>query len=1041
MVGAELNHYKVIAQLGKGGMGEVYLAEDTRLRRKIALKVLPTEMAEDPDRLARFRREAIAIAALNHPNIVTIHSVEESNGVHFLTMELVVGKPLSELIGKDGMSLSKLLEIATAMAGALSAAHTKGITHRDLKPPNVMVADDGGIKVLDFGLAKFAPSSTAVGLDSELSTEVRTREGMIVGTVPYMSPEQIQGGAVDPRSDIFSLGVMLYEMASGRRPFTGDSAIALLSSILKDDPAPLDGLPERLNAILERCLAKDPAARFQNGEEFLAAISAARAPEVTVAGSDTPWIVVRPFKTRSGDDELSSFSEGLTEDITAGLSRFTHLSVLTDRSASHPSESYAVEGSIRKAASSIRVSVKLLDKKSGAHLWADHFDRDMSTGDIFAARDEIADRIVATVADTYGVLTRSLVALVKAKPIEALSASECVLRWFGFVQIVRPDEHAEVREALENALEREPEHADAWACLSLLYVEEYRHNYNPRPDPLERTLKAARRSVELDATSPLAHLALATAHWHRRELSAFRPAGERVLTLNPRDSNSIAFIGVFTSYSGDWARGKALMARAMALNPHHGGWFHFPFVWDHYLKGKYNEALEAAEKVNLPMYYQTHIALAVTNAQLERTEAARKHVENLLELVPDYAGTARSDLSKWYGEELVEHLLEGLAKAGLDVGVAVGAHDVERRPFVGREAEQDQLVTALHSVAKGNGRLVLIGGEPGVGKTRLAHELMATARARGMRAFTGNSYEEGAAPFIPIIEILEQMMRDVSAETLRDALGDGAPEVAKLVPELRRAYTNIPEPIELPPEQQRRALFNATLDLFQALSAKTPIVMLLDDLHWADESSLALLQHVTQQLENLPLLIIGTYRDVALDVGKPFEKAMATLVRQKLAERLPLKRLPEGAVAELLAALGGAEPPEALVHLIFEGTEGNPFFVSEVFLHLKEEGKLLDDGGAFRVDLNADDLDVPEGVRLVIGRRLKRLSENTPKVLTAAAVVGRRFELRLVEALSDLDEDAFLTRLKKRKPRSSSSLKQADATRATPSPTSSFVTR
>ena len=875
-----------------------------------------------------------------------------------------------------------------------------------------MVGHDGRVKVLDFGLAKFASPTLDAGDDSALPTEARTREGMIVGTVPYMSPEQVEGRTADQRSDVFSLGVLLYEMATGGRPFRGDSAIATLSSILKDEPLSVQELrpelPESLSNLIDRCLAKDPNQRYQDGQQLARDLSQVEStPAEKSAPSEAPWIAVRPFQTKAS--ELESFADGLTEDITAGLSRFSHLYVVSASSASRHQERFVLEGSLRKAGSSIRVNVKLLDAETGNHLWAEHFDRDVDDSDVFAAHDELTDRIVATVADPFGVLTRSLVSLVKAKPFEELSVYECVLRMFGYWQQVRPDEHADMRTALERALERQPDHADAWACLSILYLDEFRHDYNPQPNSRDRALTAAQRATELDATSQLGYRALAEAHYFRRELSASRAAADHALMLNPRDTGTVAMLGVLIAYAGDWSTGLSVVRNVMRLNPHHAGWMHIPFALGHYRKREYEKALEVAEKINMPGYPWSNLYLAAINAQLGRAEAAREHLNASRELAPDVTANARSELEKWLvSEELVEHVLEGLAKAGLDVGVAGGEQDVERQPFVGRDAEQQKLVAHLDGLSREGGALILIGGEPGVGKTRLAEEILADARERSMLALTGHCYEEGAQPFIPFVEILEQMMRDVSETSLRKAMGDASAHIAQLVPELRRKVEDIPEPLELPPEQQRRALFNAVLDFLQRLSAERPVVLLLDDLHWADDATLGLLQHLAPHLSRAPMLVVGTYRDVELDVGKPFEKAMATLTRQKLAERLPLKRLPEKAVAALLAALGGSEPPEPLVRVIFHETEGNPFFVVEVFQHLSEEGKLFDESGAWKTDVSVDELDVPEGVRLVIGRRLERLSETTPKLLTAAAIVGRRFELELVEALSDLDGEAFL---------------------------------
>ena len=248
-------------------MGDVYVAEDTELGRKVALKVLPSEMAESEERRARFKREARAIAALNHPNIVTVYSVEEADGVHFMTMELVRGKMLSELQPKNGFALSKFLEITIPLADAVAAAHQEGITHRDLKPDNVMQSDDGRVKVLDFGRAKPKAGLASAANDSSLPTEHRTEEGRILGTVSYMSPEQAEGKHVDERSDIFSLGILCYEMLTGQRPFRGDTPASTLSAIIKDTPQSASELkpsiPRDLAKLLRRCLAKDPERRFQ----------------------------------------------------------------------------------------------------------------------------------------------------------------------------------------------------------------------------------------------------------------------------------------------------------------------------------------------------------------------------------------------------------------------------------------------------------------------------------------------------------------------------------------------------------------------------------------------------------------------------------------------------------------------------------------------------------------------------------------------------------------------------------------------------------
>jgi serine/threonine protein kinase len=399
--GQTLLHYRIVEKLGEGGMGAVYRAEDTRLGREIAIKVMPAELAADTQRRRRFEQEARAVAALKHPNIVTVHSVEEAEGVSFITMELIEGRPLSELIPKGGFDLARLFELAIPAAEALGSAHAKRITHRDLKPSNMMLDADGRLKVLDFGLAKLlAPddASDMNGAEAETATQPatsapRTEEGKILGTAAYMSPEQAEGKPVDARTDIFSLGVVLYEMATGRRPFQGDTTISTISSILKDTPPRVSdlrpGLPRDLGRIIDRCLEKNTAKRFQTARDIaneleglkkeidsgeLQEVSSPRAapPSPTplnktflVAGlvvgavliaaaavvlwprlvptpssgtataMDDKSIAVLPFANMSDDDKNEHFSDGLAEELLNRLSRVPDLRVAARTSSYH----------------------------------------------------------------------------------------------------------------------------------------------------------------------------------------------------------------------------------------------------------------------------------------------------------------------------------------------------------------------------------------------------------------------------------------------------------------------------------------------------------------------------------------------------------------------------------------------------------------------------------------------------------------------------------------------------------------------------------
>jgi hypothetical protein len=279
LVGRTLGRYRILGVVGKGGMGTVYEAEDPELRRTVALKILPPAVARDPKRLERFKREARSVAALSHPNVVTLHSVEEEGEIHFLTMELVHGEPLDRLIPDHGLDLGEILDRATQLAEGLRAAHEQRIIHRDLKPANLIIDTEGRLRILDFGLAKAQPdrlNGTQAGTSIAL-----TVEGTVLGTAPYMSPEQVEGRSLDARSDIFSFGSILYEMATGRWPFPGKTLGAITAAILRDEPTPLTrlrkDLPEGLQRIVDRCLAKEPAKRYQSARELRDALAAMQA--------------------------------------------------------------------------------------------------------------------------------------------------------------------------------------------------------------------------------------------------------------------------------------------------------------------------------------------------------------------------------------------------------------------------------------------------------------------------------------------------------------------------------------------------------------------------------------------------------------------------------------------------------------------------------------------------------------------------------------------------------------------------------------------
>ncbi len=332
-----------------------------------------------------------------------------------------------------------------------------------------------------------------------------------------------------------------------------------------------------------------------------------------------------------------------------------------------------------------------------------------------------------------------------------------------------------------------------------------------------------------------------------------------------------------------------------------------------------------------------------------------------------------------------------------------------RTRFVGRDEERADIRRFVEGAAAGHGALLMIGGEPGVGKTRMTEEVAEEAAARGMMALVGHCHEtEAPLPYAPVVEILETTIRGVSRESLLEAFGDAAPELARILPQLRRMLPDLPPPLELPPEQERRYLFNCFSEFLERASHMQPLLFVLEDVHWADESTLLLLQHLAERLATMPVLLIATYRDVELDVDRPLARRLEELVRRRLAHRVSLNRLPKEGVTAMIAALAGREPPETLVDAVFEETEGNCFFVEEVFQHLSEEGKLFDQAGSWRTEVQVGEIDVPEGVRLVLGRRLSRLSEGARRALSAAAVIGRNFTYELADAVDEVGGDTLL---------------------------------
>jgi serine/threonine protein kinase/Tfp pilus assembly protein PilF len=526
LLGKTFSHYRILRQLGAGGMGVVYEAEDTRLRRNVAVKFLSSELAQDAPMLERFEREARAASALNHPGICTVHAIEQHDGQSFIVMELVEGEPLSSLLGGKPMEIGQLLDLGIQLADALESAHGKGIVHRDLKPMNMMVTSRGQAKILDFGLAKFerpdSPTAATVSPGGEV-----TIAGSVFGTVHYMSPEQARGLPVDARTDLFSLGAVLYQMATGDRAFEGDTQAVVFDAILNRDPRPLaeanPAMPAALAPIIEKAIEKDRSLRYQTATELKTdllrlrrKLETSRVPAAPLSDSKAPGrraersIAVLYFENLSGVKEDEYLRDGITEDILTDLSKITGLNVFPrttvlafrDQKATAADvcrqlrADYALEGSLRRAGNRLRINAQLVDAATGFPVWSERYDREMS--DIFEVQDEIAHKIAEALRIK---LTPKEQAELAAKPTENLQAYDLYLRGRNYARRLTTRDMEFALQMFENAVSLDPNFALAWAaiangCAYAQYWSGGKGNY------MERAQAASLRAVALAPDIP-----------------------------------------------------------------------------------------------------------------------------------------------------------------------------------------------------------------------------------------------------------------------------------------------------------------------------------------------------------------------------------------------------------------------------------------------------------------------------------------------------------------------------------------------------------
>ncbi len=644
MIGETILHYKIVEKLGEGGMGVVYKAEDIKLKREVAIKFLPHHISANKEEKQRFEIEAQAAAALNHPNIATIYAIEESGGEVFIAMEFINGIELKDKIGKTKPTIDESINIIEQIAQGLKAAHQKGITHRDIKSSNIMITPTGQIKIMDFGLAKVRGVSNI------------TKFGTTLGTTAYMSPEQARGEHVDHRTDIWSLGVIFYEMLTGKFPFRGEFDQAVIYSILNEEPESLTSLnkelPIRVDQIIGKMLSKDSNTRYQSMDDFLKDLKESKGQNIQVT-NDKKSIAVLPFGNIGSDQETDYFAEGLAEELIINLSKIKYVTVISRTNSMRYKSTekdirtigrelgvrYIMEGTVRKFKDDLRISIKLIDVSGGNQLWGETFKGKLA--DVFDIQEKVSKEIVEALR--LKLSPSEKIVLEKRSTLNA-EAFDLYLRARDFLYRMTKNNIQFAIQLFNKAIESDKRYASAYAGLSEAYTYLYAY-FERSEDLLERAIESGLRALMYDPTLSEAYSALAMAYYNKKLYDDALDAGRKAIELNPDSFTAYWILGrIYHSTDNDVDAIK-LFEKVIEINPDfYAAYKDLSSCYERTGNiDQYNKVLQKSTEV-YPRYLSQHpddaralVFYAADLAQLGKIDEARETGKKAFELSPSDA--------------------------------------------------------------------------------------------------------------------------------------------------------------------------------------------------------------------------------------------------------------------------------------------------------------------------------------------------------------------------------------------------------------------